>query len=224
LKFELKEMPTLDRPRERLIYHGAQHLSTHELLAIILRTGSKEESVLDLAKRVLRVIDSLDSLNEMTVHELMAIKGIGVAKSVELLASIELGNRIRKPITQKQKISTPDEVFHLVKDELIFKEQEHLVAIYLNVKSEVIMKRIIYIGTINATIIHPREIFKWAYKYSSYAIILCHNHPSGDPTPSLEDIEMTKKLMSVGEMMGIKIIDHVVIGKNGFYSIGNRHR
>ncbi|HOI46377.1 MAG TPA: DNA repair protein RadC [Bacilli bacterium] len=218
----IKEMPEVDRPRERLIYHGAEHLATHELLAILLRTGSKQESVLDLAKRVLQVVEELETLNEMTVHELMAIKGIGMAKAVEILAAIELGSRIKQASGTKKKVTTPEDVYKLVKDELIHKDQEYLIAIYLNVKSEVIMKKTIYIGTINATIIHPREIFKWAYKYSSFAIILCHNHPTGDPTPSNEDIEMTKKLMAVGETMGIKVIDHVVVAKKGYYSIGNR--
>lgn len=218
----IKEMPEVDRPRERLIVHGAQHLATHELLAILLRTGSKEESVLDLAKRVLMVVDRLETLNEMTVHELMAIKGIGLAKAVEMLAAIELGSRIKESRTTSKKLTSPAQVYQYVKDELMFKEQEYLIAIYLNVKSEVIMKKTIYIGTLNQTIIHPREIFKWAYKYSSFAILLCHNHPTGDPTPSLEDIDMTRKLMAVGETMGIKIIDHIVIGKHGYYSIGNR--
>lgn len=218
----IKEMPKVDRPRERLIVHGAQHLATHELLAILLRTGSKEESVLDLAKRVLMVVDRLETLNEMTVHELMAIKGIGLAKAVEMLAAIELGSRIKESRTTSKKLTSPAQVYQYVKDELMFKEQEYLIAIYLNVKSEVIMKKTIYIGTLNQTIIHPREIFKWAYKYSSFAILLCHNHPTGDPTPSLEDIDMTRKLMAVGETMGIKIIDHIVIGKHGYYSIGNR--
>ena len=224
MRFEVKEMPEMERPRERLAYYGAKSLANHELLAILLRTGSKEESVLDLAKKVLMHVESLEDFNEITVHELMSIKGIGFAKAVEILAAIELGSRIKSFQSKKIRLNKPENIYQLVKDELIYQQQEHLVVIFLNVKSEMIAKKTIYIGTINSTIIHPREIFKWAYKYSCFALILCHNHPSGDYMPSLEDIEMTKNLMKVGETMGIKVLDHVIVAKNGFYSIVNQHR
>jgi len=205
------------------LMRGAGSLSTHELLAILLRTGSKDESVLDLARRVLTKIETLDQFSELAPGELTTIKGIGPTKAVEILAAVELGRRITNHHPDRKVLSSPEDIYVALKDELIHAHQEQLVALFLNVKSELIAKRTMFVGTINGTLIHPREIYKWAYKHSAYAIILVHNHPSGDPTPSKEDIEMTRTLLKVGETMGIRIIDHVIIARKGFYSIVTKH-
>ena len=159
----------------------------------------------------------MNDLNEITVTELCSIKGIGPAKAITVLAGVELGLRIVN-LFRKVKLTTPQAVFNLLKDELKPLKQETLVALYLNVKGELIIKKTLFMGTVNLIVIDAKEIFKWAYKYSASAIIIVHHHPSGDPTPSHQDLQMTKVLLQQADALGFVIIDHIIIGER-FYSM-----
>ena len=214
----LKEVPIWDRPREKALNEGIKSLSNVELIAILLRTGVKEESVLNLSQKLLAKLNQMNDLNEITVTELCSIKGIGPAKAITVLAGVELGLRIVKFVPEKVKLTTPQAVFNLLKDELKPLKQETLVALYLNVKGELIIKKTLFMGTVNLIVIDPKEIFKWAYKYSASAIIIVHHHPSGDPTPSHQDLQMTKVLLQQADALGFVIIDHIIIGER-FYSM-----
>ena len=218
--YMIKEMPKDERPRERLLNQGVKALSNEELLAILLRTGDKETSVIELSKKVLYHLHGLQDLKTMTVQELLTIKGIKLAKATTLIAAIELGRRLSREIkVTKYKIQSAFDIYELVKSEISHLEQENFVVIYLNVKGEVIHKETIFIGTINQTLIHPREIFKPAIKLLASAVVFCHNHPTGDASPSKADLDATEKLMEASQIVGIDLIDHVIIGKDEFYSI-----
>lgn len=216
--YMVKEMPLAERPRERLLKYGAKSLANYELLAIVLGTGSKNESVLDSAKNILIKIEDLNALNEVTVNELMKIKGIGKAKAITILAAIELGKRVNQPVSNNVKINNSKHAFDLLKDTLQNEKQENLVCIYLNNNSELINIKTITIGSINNTVFNPKDILKWALKYSSVAIIIAHNHPSGNVMPSREDIIVTKNIVHAAELLDIMVIDHIIIGKNKYYS------
>lgn len=218
MSYMLRELPLEERPRERLIKYGASSLSNYELLAILLRTGTKDCSVINLAKTILMKIENINMLNDITIEELIQIKGVGQVKAIELLAAIELGKRINNPYTLKDVIDTPKKAYLYVKEELQHLTQENLVCLYLNTKSEVIAKKTITVGTISQTIINPRDIFKWAFKYSCFAIIIIHNHPSGNPEPSHPDIIMTKKIVAAAKTVDLLLVDHIIIGKNRYYS------
>lgn len=216
----IKEMPKTERPRERLVSHGVFSLSNEELLAILLRTGYQDQSVIELSKRVLYHLHGLEDLKNMTVQELLMIKGIKLAKATTLIAAIELGRRLSRTVhLEKYRIHSPDDIFNLLSSEIAHLEQEHFMVLYLNTKSEVIHREMIFKGTVNQTLIHPREIFKQAVKLSSAAVIFCHNHPTGDSTPSNADLEATDKMVEAARIMGIDLIDHIIIGKGEFYSI-----
>ena len=218
--YMIKEMPKDERPRERLVSQGVQALSNEELLAILLRTGSQESSVIELSKKVLYHLNGLEDLKNMTVQELLTIKGIKLAKATTLIAAIELGRRLSRQVkVSKYKIQSAFDIYELVKSEIAHLEQENFVVIYLNVKGEVIAKETIFIGTINQTLIHPREIFKPAIKLAASAVVFCHNHPTGDATPSNADLEATNKLMEASSIVGIDLVDHVIIGRDEYYSI-----
>lgn len=218
MNYMLRELPVEERPRERLIKYGASSLSNYELLAILLRTGTKDCSVINLAKSILMKIENINMLNDITIEELIQIKGVGQVKAIELLAAIELGKRINNPYTLNDVIDTPKKAYLYVKDELQHLTQENLVCLYLNTKSQVIAKKTITVGTISQTIINPRDIFKWAFKFSCFAIIIIHNHPSGHPEPSQPDIIMTKKILEAAKTVDLLLVDHIIIGKNKYYS------
>ncbi|MBU1141569.1 MAG: DNA repair protein RadC [Firmicutes bacterium] len=216
----VKEMPKEERPRERLVEYGASALSNEELLAILLRTGRKDLSVIELSKNVLYHLESLEDLKRISVHELLQIKGIKIAKATTIIAAIELGKRLSSiKKVHNVKIKSPCDVYYLMHADLSHLEQEHFICLYLNTKSELIKKETIFIGTINQTLIHPREIYKHAIKLSAAAIIFVHNHPSGDSTPSKADFQATNALMETSTIMGIDLIDHIVIGHHEFYSL-----
>lgn len=218
--FMIKEIPKLERPRERFLEYDIDYIQTHELIAIILRTGSKDESVLELSKRILYHFDSLRDLSQSTVSDLMKFKGVGTSKAIELLAAIELGKRVyTENFRQDVKLHSPEDIFRFMKVELESKTREHLIALYVNTKGELIKKETLFIGSLNSSLIHPREIFKYAVIHSAAAIVIVHNHPSGDPTPSKQDIVITKRIHKNGEMMDIQLLDHVIIGKDKYYSL-----
>jgi len=218
MKYLFKEIPVDERPRERLVKYGAEALADYELLAIVLRTGTKDMSVLDVARELTMQFNSLSDINEATLAELESIKGIGRAKAIELLAISELGKRITKPRELKQNITSPFDTFKYLKDKMQHLTQETLVCVYLNTKSEVICDKILTIGTLDHTIFHPRDILKWGLKNSAYGFIIAHNHPSGDPSPSKMDMQMTKMIIEAAKTIGMCFIDHIIIGKNNYYS------
>ncbi|AEH47020.1 RadC family protein [Parageobacillus thermoglucosidasius] len=216
----IRDVPKDDRPRERLLSAGPESLADHELLAILLRTGTKEESVLQLAHRLLQHFEGLRLLKDASIEEITSIKGIGTTKAVQILAAIELGRRIHRLVNNdRYVIRSPEDGAKYVMEDMRFLSQEHFVAIYLNTKNQVIYRKTIFIGSLNASIVHPREVFKEAIKRSAASIICAHNHPSGDPTPSREDIDVTKRLAECGRIIGIELLDHLIIGDQKFVSL-----
>lgn len=216
----IRDFPQDERPRERFIQNGAQSLSNHELLAILLRTGTKEESVLQLSNRLLTQFEGLRLLKDATLDEITSIKGIGMAKAIQVLAAVEIGRRISNLTYQdRYVIRSPEDGAKYVMNDMRFLSQEHFVCLYLNTKNQVLHKQTIFIGSLNASIVHPREVFKEAIRRSAASIICLHNHPSGDPAPSREDIEVTKRLVECGKIIGIELLDHLIIGENKFVSL-----
>lgn len=216
----IRDFPIADRPRERLIKTGPQSLSTQEIIAILLRTGSKSESVLQLANRLLTKFDGLMWLKEAAFEELVSIKGIGQAKAVQLVAAVELGRRISNlTYDDRYVIRSPEDGANYVMNDMRFLTQEHFVALYLNTKNQVVHRQTIFIGSLNASIVHPREVFKEALRRAAASIICFHNHPSGDPSPSREDIEVTRRLAECGKILGIEVLDHLIIGDKKYVSM-----
>nr|WP_318246134.1 DNA repair protein RadC [Halobacillus halophilus] len=216
----IKDVPKEDRPRERLLEIGASHLSNQELLAILLGSGTKRESVMDLAQRLLIHFEGILLLKDATLEELTAIRGIGVAKAVLIMSAIEIGKRMQqmKPV-ERYMIRSPEDGADFVMEEMRDLKQEHFICLFLNTKNQVLHRQTIFIGSLNASIVHPREVFKEAVKRSAASIICAHNHPSGDPTPSQEDIQVTRRLQECGKMIGIELLDHLVIGDRKFISL-----
>jgi len=219
----IKDLPAEERPRERLMTYGASALSNAELLAILLRTGTKQQSVLNLAKAVLKEIGDLKHLNETSINELTEISGIGPSKAVQIMASIELGKRVSQSLvldeSNVQAVKTPKDCFILLGNELKYLKQEHFIVLSLDVKQKLIAKDTVFIGALDATLVHPREVFRVAVKRMAASIICVHNHPSGDVEPSLQDIMMTRQLVEASVMMGIPLSDHVIIGGNDYSSL-----
>ncbi|WP_053368944.1 RadC family protein [Bacillus sp. FJAT-27245] len=216
----IRDYPQEERPRERFIAGGPASLSNHELIALLLRTGTKEESVLQLSNRLLSHFEGLRLLKAASLEEITAIKGIGTAKAILLMAALELGSRVANLANNdRYVIRSPEDGANYVMNEMRFLSQEHFVCLYLNTKNQVLHKQTIFIGSLNASIVHPREVFKEAFRRSAASIICLHNHPSGDPTPSREDIEVTKRLSECGKIIGIDLLDHLIIGENKFVSL-----
>ena len=212
---KLKEITIENRPRERMQRQGAEALSEAELLAIILQKGTKENNVLDLANQLITK-HSLDKLAECTIQELKETRGIGEAKATQIQAIFELHKRIRTKKNGTQ-IKNAKDVYDYCEPMLRGKDKEHFMILHLNTKNQVLKHETRSIGTLNASIIHPREIFKSAIKESANAIILVHNHPSGDPTPSEEDEEVTHRLEEAGTLLNIKVLDHVIVAGKEYY-------
>jgi len=216
----LKEVPAEERPRERMLHYGAAALSHVELIAILLRTGTNNQSAVQLATTILNQCGGLHGLIDATKEELMSIKGIGEAKAAQLQAGIELGRRLsRSKLGQSTVIRSPRDAADLVMDELRYLKKEHFLCLFLNTKNHVIARETISVGTLNAALVHPREVFRAAMKHNSASIICVHNHPSGDPAPSSEDIILTKRLTDAGQLVGIELLDHVIVGDGRFVSL-----
>lgn len=223
ISYRIKDFPTQERPRERLKTVGPKNLTDKELLAIILKNGTKEKNVTDLALDILKKY-SLEELKDISINQLVEIKGIGEVKALELVAAIELGKRINlKKNTAIKKLTSPDNIWENTKYLFSNLKQEHFYCLYFNNKQQLIGQKLLFIGTINQSITHPREIFKEAYKLSASSIICMHNHPSNDITPSKEDISFTEKLTTTGKIQGIPIIDHIIVGENSYYSFYEHH-
>jgi DNA repair protein RadC len=216
----IRDYPKEERPRERFLQDGPQSLSNQELIALLLRTGSREESVLQLSGRLINSFKGLRLLKEASVEELTVMKGIGEAKAIQILASVELGRRINNLNDQdRYVIRSPEDGANYCMEEMRFLSQEHFVCLYLNTKNQVLQKTTVFIGSLNASIVHPREVFKEAFRRSAASIICLHNHPSGDPSPSREDIEVTKRLVECGKIIGIEVLDHIIIGEHKYVSL-----
>lgn len=216
---KINEIPSGERPREKLLFYGAHCLSNEELLAIILRTGNKDSNVVELSYRIIHSVGGLNGLFKASAKELMELKGVKEAKATQILAMCELYKRFKVSELTQIKISKPSDVAKLVLDELRMLRQEVLILINLDTKNKVISKKEIFKGGLNSSLVHPREIFREAVKDSAASIIICHNHPSGDPTPSRDDINITTRLKECGKMMGIELLDHLIIGDNRFISL-----
>ena len=217
----VNDIPLNERPIEKLLQFGVESLSNEELLAILLRTGTKGENVIALSKRLLIELDGLDGLLNVSFEEASKIKGIKKVKACQIIAMMELFNRFRTLRSQREsfKISSPRDISTLLINEMSNFKQEVFKLILLNTKNVVIGTKDVFKGTLNSSIVHPREVFKEAIQRGSASIIACHNHPSGDPNPSKEDINITLRLKECGKIMGIELLDHMIIGANKYVSL-----
>lgn len=216
--YKIKDLPIEERPRERLIEVGSNNLTDKEIISIILKTGTKGKNVSDLALEILNNYSLID-LKDITINDLLKIKGIGKTKAIELIASIELGKRIF--LRESKKLIKLDNAKSIWEDsKYLFNgiKQEYFYCYYFNNKQELIKRKLIFMGTINNATTHTREIFKEAYLLSAATIVCLHNHPSNDITPSKADIVFTDHLMKTGYIQGIPVVDHIIVGENSFYS------
>ena len=215
----IKDLPLSERPRERLINKGVHSLSDSELLSIVLKTGTKNMSVKDLANLILKKYKSISNLKNITYRELISIKGIGEAKACQIIAAIEMAKRMNTKQDKiiDVKIKSPMIVFEYYKN-IINSNQECFYCLYLDSAKKVLKEKLLFVGTVNQSMVHPRDVFKEAYLQNATAFICVHNHPNGDVTPSKMDIDTTKRLKEIGILMGIKLVDHVIISEDKYYS------
>lgn len=213
----IKDIVRESRPRERLFNLGSEALCDAELLAIILRSGSKNENVIDLSNRLISTY-GLNKLFDCELNELCSIKGIGIGKASQIISIKELSKRIFTNENKKEKIVKASDVFNLFRNKFIGEDKEHFFIVLINTKNCIIKVERISMGILDASIVHPREVFRPAIRNSASRIILVHNHPSGDPSPSKEDLDITRKLNDAGELIGIDVLDHVIIGRDKYWS------
>lgn len=219
----IKDLPLLDRPRERLRDYGAAALSNAELLAIILRTGTSSESVVNMAVRLLVSFGGLSGLARSNITELCEMKGLGMAKAAQLKAALELGKRLLAEQPQDRVVvSSPADVANILQLEMGLLEQEHLRTVLLNTKNQVMSIPTVYQGSVNTSLIRIAEVFREAIRGNCPALVVVHNHPSGDPTPSREDINVTKQMVEAGKLLDIDVLDHIVIGRHTYVSLKER--
>jgi DNA repair protein RadC len=224
-KYPIKDWPEEDRPREKLLARGAEALSEAELLALLLRTGnaSTGESAVDHARLLLKHFESLKGIDDASIRELRAIKGIGPAKSAGLKACMEIARRLRqKKWEVGDALRSSEDVFRHFSERLAKEKREIFYVVLLNNKNRKIREVKISEGSLTASLVHPREVYNPVIRESAAAVIFVHNHPSGDPAPSPEDLEITRRLKEVGEVMGIRVLDHVVVGHDRYFSFSDR--
>jgi DNA repair protein RadC len=219
----MRDMAEHNRPRERLLHVGERAVSTAELLAIILRTGAAGENVLRLAERLLITFKNLPGLARASIAELTEVKGVGPAKAVEIKAALEIGRRLLTTAPEeKPRITSPADAANLLMSEMSFLDKEHLRLILMDTRNNVLSTPTIYIGSLNTSIIRIGELFRAAIKENAAAFIVAHNHPSGDPSPSPEDVAVTRQIVQAGSLLSIEVLDHIVIGHNRFVSLKER--
>jgi DNA repair protein RadC len=221
---QIKKMPEAERPQEKMLYAGAGGLSNAELLALIIRTGTEEKSAVRLAEDVISyVYDTGGDLGTAEVRELTEIDGIGNAKACSIVAAMELSKRLvsGRCGSQKQRIRDSRQVADLLAQEMMSEKREFFMTLNLNTKMQVESKSVISIGSIDSAPVHPREVFGPAIRRGAAAVVVAHNHPSGDPSPSPQDIEVTRRLIKASEILGIRLIDHVIVGNGSFTSMKN---
>ncbi len=216
----IRELPADERPRERLIHYGADALSPTELLAILLRTGNEQRSATGLAEHLLSEFHGIRGVARATVTELAAVHGIGPAKAAQIKAAIEFGRRlVAASPEERPKVRSPRDIYDLLGPALRDEKREHFVAVLMDTKGGVLRQRTISVGDLSSSLVHPREVFAEAIRYSAASIIVSHNHPSGDPTPSPEDAAVTRRLVEAGEILGIEVLDHIVLGDGRWVSL-----
>jgi DNA repair protein RadC len=219
----VKEMPVEERPRERLARVGPQSLSTTELLAIILRTGVGGENVINMSTRILAQYGGLAGLARADFAQIEAVKGLGPAKTAQLLAAFELGRRLMLEAPEERlQIRSPADAAHLLMPLIGHKEQENFVVLYLDTRNRVTDREILYKGSLNTSLVRVAEVFRGAIRRNSAGIIVAHNHPSGDPNPSPEDVALTRRLVKSGKLLEVDLLDHLVIGQNRYVSLRER--
>jgi len=218
----IREMPTDERPRERMRLRGPAALTNPELLAILLRTGSRGENVVSLATRLLTRFEGVDALGRASFTELCAQKHVGPAKAAQILAALELGTRIMSSRPDRRYIRCPEDVYALLGAEMALLDQEHLRVVLLNTRNQVISTREVYKGNVHSAIVRVAEVFRDAVREGCPSLIVVHNHPSGDPEPSPDDASLTSQLEEAGRLLGIELADHIVIGRNGLVSLRER--
>lgn len=221
---KIKELPEVERPREKMAVMGASGLSDAELLAVLIRTGWGNKSAIDLAEEIIyNHPNGISFLAECIPEELTSFEGIGMAKACQIVAGIELGKRIAtKPKNARIEVSNPEVIVNLFMEKMRYYKKEFFNVVVLNTKGEIIAVENVAVGDLNCTIIHPREIFCSAVKKSASSVIFVHNHPSGNPKPSKEDLNITKRLVEAGNILGIKVLDHIIIGDGVFYSFKDK--
>jgi DNA repair protein RadC len=210
---KIKNIQKFDKPREKIQERGEKSLSDIELLAVLLGSGIKGKDVLEVARDILKVIE--EDFNELSIDKLKNIEGVGIAKACQILAAVEFSKRYL--IKESFKITSPEDVANLTRD-LIDKKQEYFVTLTLDGASNLIQKRVVFIGTLNQSIVHPREVYADAISDRAASIIFVHNHPSGSLKPSAEDVKVTNRLFEVGKIVGINVLDHVIVSKEGYFS------
>jgi len=211
-QLKIRELPPEERPRERLAAQGAGALSDAELVAILLRTGVEGANAVEVARQLIKKYGSLDALSRCSVKELAAIKGIGFAKGAQLAAAFGLGQRLAKEKRPEKKIDTPERVYELLGPEMRALHKEALRVVLLDTRYNHLRVEEVSLGSVNESIAHPRDVFRPALIYSAYAVVVVHNHPSGDPSPSQADHSLTRRLREAAELLQIKLLDHVIIG------------
>jgi DNA repair protein RadC len=218
-KIRIQDIPEQERPRERLIRNGPESLSNAELLGIVLRTGSRKENVISLCNQIFSQYN-LKQLSLANVSRLMQVHGVGEAKAAQIAAVFELARRLETFVDEpKRKICSPKDVYALMYPKMREQKKEKFVTLCLDTKNQVLKEDVISVGSLNASIVHPREVFKAALMESSASVIMIHNHPSGDPSPSKEDIMVTEKLIEGGKLLGIDVLDHIIIGDGRYVSL-----
>lgn len=220
MSYRVKDLIESERPRERLLSCGVEHLSNEELLSIIMKTGTKNKNVKELSIDILNKYGTVSNLKEVQVESLKEIRGVGTVKAIELVATIELGRRIflNNKANNKRKLVNAKDIWLETRYLFFNKKQEYFYALYFNNKQELIDKKMLFKGTINRSVVHPREVFKEAYLLSASSIICMHNHPSGDTTPSREDIQFTQRIFQIGNIQNIIVQDHIIVSDYTYYS------
>lgn len=222
--FTVRDLPRQERPRERLQKFGPEALSAQELLALVIGRGIPKKSVMNIAQELLAKFGNVRAISQATIEELSQIKGIALAKAVQIKACFELGKREDlEPEFINLDIKDPEAVIKAIRASIKDRSKEHFKLILLNPRNKIIGISTISIGTLNASLVHPREVFKDAITHSAASVVLAHNHPSGDPEPSEDDIMITKRLIEAGKILGVEVTDHVVISKNGFFSFKEKN-
>ncbi len=220
--FTIHDLPKDERPRERLVKFGEQALSAQELLQLILGRGVAGESVAVTAQKLLAQFGSLQKLAEASIEELSSIKGIGLAKATQIKAAFEIGRRLstQAPTYKSKELTDPEKVYRLIKSKLKDYYKEHFYIIALNSRNYSIAE--VSVGSLNASVVHPREVFAEAIKNKAASVVFAHNHPSGDPEPSEDDLVLTKRLVESGKILGIEVADHIIVAKDDFFSFKNK--
>lgn len=222
--YKIKDLPEQDRPREKLVKQGAAFLTDAELLAILLRTGTKEKSVLDLARDIISLNqEKLLLLEQCDVQNLCKVKGIGQTKAITIVAALELGRRVSvSAISNLEGIRSPHEAAKIFVPFLRSEKKEQFYVMLLNIKNKLLGVERISLGTLNATLAEPRDVFALAMSKNAAAVILAHNHPSGDPAPSMDDRSTTDRMIEAGDVLGIKVLDHIIVGAGRYYSFKDK--